>query len=70
MKQLWSEFNCCYYSCKSFSLNAFDPQISGCLFEIQELTRELVAPLPLHNQKESYKINAKTKEEFHELFFT
>ena len=70
MKQLWSEFNCCYYSCKSFSFNAFDPAISGCLFEIQELTREMIAPPPLRNQKESYKINAKTKEEFHELFFT
>ena len=69
MKQLWSEFNCCYYSCKSFSFNAFDPAISGCLFEIQELTREMIAPPPLRNQKESYKINAKTKEEFHELFF-
>ena len=69
MKQLWSEFNCCYYSCKSFSFNAFDPAISGCLFEIHELTRELIAPPPLRNQKESYKINAETKEEFHELFF-
>ena len=69
MKQLWNEFNCCYYSCKSFSLNAFDPQISGCLFEIQELTRELVEPPLLNKQRESNKINVKTKEEFHELFF-
>lgn len=70
MKQLWSEYSCCYYSCKSFSFNAFDPEISGCLFEIQELTREMIAPPPLRNQKESNRINVKTEEEFHELFFT
>ena len=69
MKQLWREFNCCYYSCKSFSFNAFDPEISGCLFEIQELTREMIAPPPLRNQKESNKINAKNKEEFDAIFF-
>ena len=53
MKQLWSEFNCCYYSCKSFSFNAFDPEISGCLFEIHELTREMIAPPPLLKIKNS-----------------
>lgn len=69
MKQLWAEYSCCYYSCKSFSFNAFDPEISGCLFEIQELTREMIAPPPLRNQKESNKINAKNKEEFDAIFF-
>ena len=69
MKQLWREFNCCYYSCKSFSFNAFDPEISGCLFEIQELTREMIAPPPLRKQEKPERIKVLTKEDFDGIFF-
>jgi len=69
MKQLWREFNCCYYSCRSFSFNAFDPEISGCLFEIQELTREMIAPPPLRKQEKPERIKVLTKEDFDGIFF-
>lgn len=36
---LWSEFRCCYYSCKTFSFNAWNLQ--GELAEVYELTREI-----------------------------
>ncbi len=42
---LWTEFNCCYYSCKSFTLNAFSN--SGIdVIEVYELCRELAAAAP------------------------
>ena len=34
---LWTEFNCCYYSCKTFHFSAFNEQ--GVLAEVYELTR-------------------------------
>ena len=38
-KTLWKEYNCCYYSCKTFSFTAFVEQ--GPLAEVYELTREI-----------------------------
>lgn len=43
IKHLWSEFNCCYYSCKTFLLSAFDCQDENRLLEIYELTKEVAA---------------------------
>lgn len=36
---LWDEFNCCYYSCKTFHFTAWNKQ--GDLAEVYELTREI-----------------------------
>lgn len=45
MSRLWREFQCCYYSCKGFFLNAIDQTAQECLYEIYELTQEIaVAP--------------------------
>ena len=42
---LWAEFNCCFYYCKGFALNAFsDNGVNMC--EIYELCRELAAAAP------------------------
>ena len=46
-KQLWSEFQCCYYSCKGFEFNALTPS----MFVILEITREL-APAADNNRKD------------------
>lgn len=42
MSELWREYHCCYYYCGSFSLNAIDDMEDGCLYEIYELTEEIV----------------------------
>lgn len=39
---LWDEFGCCYYSCNSLLLNAFDPTEAAVLQEIYELTTMIV----------------------------
>lgn len=36
---LWAEYNCCYYSCKTFTFAAWNEQ--GALAEVYELTREI-----------------------------
>lgn len=46
MSLLWHEFQCCYYSCKGFFLNAIDQTTQECLYEIYELTQEIVAAAP------------------------
>ena len=43
MRLLWHEFQCCYYSCKGFFLNAIDQTTQECLYEIYELTQEIAA---------------------------
>ena len=45
-KQLWPEYQCCYYSCKGFQLNAFSELEQETMFEIFELTRELAGTVP------------------------
>ena len=37
--RLWDEFQCCYYSCKTFHFTAWNKQ--GDLAEVYELTREI-----------------------------
>lgn len=37
--ELWNKYGCCYYSCKSFAIGAFDDL--RLLEEIQELVREI-----------------------------
>lgn len=39
--ELWTEFECCYYSCKVIKLGAFGELEQDTLQEIYELTREL-----------------------------
>ncbi len=42
---LWAEYDCCYYYCKNFTLNAFSN--SGVnVREVYELCRELAAAAP------------------------
>lgn len=42
--ELWVEFGCCYYSCKSFHLNAFDDAVElETLREVYELVKEVAA---------------------------
>lgn len=38
---LWSEYGCCYYTCKTVKPGAFDE--TGCLQEIYELVRDIAA---------------------------
>lgn len=41
---LWCEYGCCFYSCKSFHLNAFDDAVAlETLKEIYELVKEVAA---------------------------
>lgn len=51
-KRLWSEFGCCYYSCKAILLSAFSEAVgSETLQEIYELTRELVGNHSMKQEK-------------------
>lgn len=40
-EQLWKRFGCCYYSCNSLLLNAFDPTETAMLKEVYELVSEI-----------------------------
>ena len=53
-KQLWNEFQCCYYSCKGFQFGAFSDLEQQTMFEIFELTRELAGIDPLSARKDDY----------------
>lgn len=41
-QKLWDKYGCCYYSCNSLLLNAFDPTEAAVLQEIYELTTMIV----------------------------
>ena len=51
-RQLWHEFNCCYYSCKGFHFNALSDLDRKTMLDIFELTRELVGIDPKSTEKE------------------
>lgn len=51
-RQLWCEFNCCYYSCREFQFNAFSNLDKKTMLDILELTRELAGIDPKSAQKE------------------
>lgn len=38
-QDLWAEYGCCYFSCKTFHFSAWNEQ--GMLYEVYELTREI-----------------------------
>lgn len=46
---LWQEFHCYYYSCKGFTLNGIDCEGDGALYEIYELSWEIVSQSPMVN---------------------
>lgn len=48
-KDLWAEFECCFYYCKGFVLSAFSYNEVD-VWEIYELARELAAPPPPQNE--------------------
>ena len=52
--QLWTEFGCCYYSCKVIELGAFGELEQDILQEIYELTRELAEAGFEQEEGESY----------------
>ncbi len=59
-KDLWSEFSCCYYYCKHFSLSAFTEQDKDDLYQVYELVQKIRdAVNPEENKK-----GPKTKEDF------
>ena len=63
-KQLWREFQCCYYSCRGLLFNALEEDY---IFEIYELAQEIAAaPVPLPPDKR--KIDS--KEDYHATWFS
>lgn len=42
MKELWHEFHCCYYSCKSFMFGAFENDEDPFFQEVWELTNDIL----------------------------
>ena len=40
-KILWAEFNCCYYTCKTFVFSAFTESDQEILLELYELVSEI-----------------------------
>ena len=65
MQQLWQEFQCCYYRCGSFTLTAINAEDQNALWEIYELTQEIVASQPMRQTKEKII----TKEDFYGEWF-
>ena len=59
-KALWSEFSCCYYYCKHFTLTAFSDEVKEDLMQIYELVREIKESV----DAEKNKCCPPTKEEF------
>ena len=43
---LWAEFQCCFYYCKTFTLNAFSESDEVDIREVYELAHELAAAAP------------------------
>lgn len=42
VRELWNKYHCYYYRCKNFTLTAFDPDQENTLYEIYELTQEII----------------------------
>lgn len=59
-EDLWSEYGCCYYYCKSTVLSAFSYNDVD-LFEIYELAREIAPDLP---PEEPTLVDAQTSNQF------
>lgn len=62
-KQLWREFQCCYYSCSGLLFNAIGEDY---IFEIYELAQEIAAA-PVILPPGERKINS--KEDYHATWF-
>lgn len=63
---LWVKYGCCFYSCKFFDLNACELTEGGYLYEVFELTEEILR----QQQEPTDKPLIQTKEEFYAQFYT
>ena len=54
--QLWAEFRCCYYYCKTFTVNAFDEE--NVLFDIFEIVDELAGVASATAEASTYEFHS------------